>query len=199
MRRHEATSWEMTSENNQTRARLTCFKCGAVASVPADGLPTEWLAKCFKRKGWHVDVANPRYCFCPDHQKKERKPMNDLPAQPPPPALKIVEMTTPDLAPSPDQKVRIRHLLDSHFDDKAGRYLDNWTDQKVASDVGVGWKAVEQIRRLGWGELKEDPALLAIRADYETCKILAQRYDEALTRLKLKIDDLEKRLGFKPA
>lgn len=199
MRRHVETSWDLVFDkgSHQSRARLTCSQCFAHETLPADGKPTEVMGKFFTQKGWKVDVANRRRCFCPAcvKQKKERPVTPDTM-----PPLKIVQrIEIPDVAPTPDQKVRIRHLLDSHFDDKAGRYLDEWTDQKIANDVGVAWKAVEQIRRLGWGELKEDPALLAIRAEFETCTALARRYDEALIRLKQKIDDLERRLGFKPA
>lgn len=155
------------------------------------------IGKFFTQKGWDVDVANPGRCFCPAcvNQRREKPPVSE-----PPPSLKVVESVEHYKGtPTSDQRVRIRHLLDSHFDDKVGRYLDDWTDQKIASSIGLPWKAVEQIRIAGWGELREDPAILAIRTDYEACCALSTRYNEALARLKQKIDDLERRLGFKPA
>ena len=62
--------------------------------------------------------------------------------------------------PTTDQRVKIRSLLDKHFDDGVGRYLDGFSDQKIADAVDVPRIIVEKMRETGWGPIKTDPELV---------------------------------------
>lgn len=80
-------------------------------------------------------------------------------------------------APTNDQRLKIRTLLDKHFDDAKGRYLDGYTDQRVGAEVDVPWAAVTAIREAAYGPLRVDPevdalqrAVAAIEADLAKVK-----------------------------
>ena len=71
----------------------------------------------------------------------------------------------PDPQPTTHQRVAIRNLLDKHFDDDSHRYLEGWTDDKIAEEVKVPRVVVERIREVGYGPwVKEDPEITAIKA-----------------------------------
>jgi hypothetical protein len=88
-----------------------------------------------------------------------------VPAPAPAPKLAIVPKQ-----PTADQRLAIRNLLDKHFDDGVGCYLDGMDDQKVAERVGVPRLIVEQIRDAGWGPVKVNPEMVALRAEVAALK-----------------------------
>ena len=86
------------------------------------------------------------------------------------------------------QKQRIRALLDKHFDDSAGAYLDAMSDQKVAEAVGVPRVHVETLREAAYGPIRVTPEMAEARAELEAVrKLLA---DEAA-----RMAEIEKRLA----
>jgi hypothetical protein len=101
-------------------------------------------------------------------------------------------------AVAPDSKTRIRALLDKHFDDSRGAYLDGYSDQRIGTELEVPWKAVADLREVAYGPLREDPELAAIKATIETMSVkLGDRIAEFQTwtmAQRKMIDDLRLRV-----
>lgn len=97
-----------------------------------------------------------------------------------------------------DEKHRIRNLLDTNFDDAKGRYLSDYTDQKIGDEVNVPWVFVQQIRDLAYGPLKEDQRVTALRVELtQVREKLSQLNDESivlgeiLTSIEAKLTAIE--------
>lgn len=71
----------------------------------------------------------------------------------------------PDPKPTNDQRVAIRNLLDKHFDDSVGSYLDGWSDAKIAGALNIPRIIVERIRDAAYGPLRENPEIRALEAE----------------------------------
>lgn len=70
-------------------------------------------------------------------------------------------------SPTQDQRLAIRGALDNHFDDKLGRYLGGYTDDKIAEHIGVPRVFVTHIREAAYGPLLGNPALDAAQAQLD--------------------------------
>ena len=66
---------------------------------------------------------------------------------------------------SPQERVKIRSILDKHFDDGAGQWLDGYSDQRAGEEIGVPWALVTRIREAAYGPIRVDPEIGAIRAE----------------------------------
>lgn len=66
--------------------------------------------------------------------------------------------------PSYEERLKIREALDKYFDDQAGCWLDDWSDQKAGAHANVPWAMVTRIREAAYGPIKVDPEVAAIRA-----------------------------------
>jgi len=88
-----------------------------------------------------------------------------------------------------DEKRRTRALLDKHFDDGTGRYLDGYTDQKVGAELSIPVAIVAQIRQVGYGDwIQEDPEITALRSYMAALKsdldALSEKHGAAAKRLE---------------
>jgi len=63
------------------------------------------------------------------------------------------------------EKQKIRQFLDGHFDEARGRYLDEYNDKKIGEEVNVPWALVTELRELAYGPLKDDPEVVAYKAE----------------------------------
>ncbi|EME69899.1 hypothetical protein H261_10859 [Paramagnetospirillum caucaseum] len=73
---------------------------------------------------------------------------------------------TPAVRPAtPDERMRIRHKLDGVFDDAKGMYLDGYSDQRVAEELKLPRKMIEQIREAAYGPIRTDPEIEQLRTD----------------------------------
>lgn len=82
-----------------------------------------------------------------------------------------------------DQRVKIRSLLDKHFDDGVGRYLDGYSDQKIADAVGVPRVVVEGIREPGYGPIKIDPEIVRLMDEVSKMEIDMKSIKNRLDKL----------------
>jgi hypothetical protein len=82
--------------------------------------------------------------------------------------------------------MRIRHKLDEVFDDSKGMYLDGYCDQRVAEDLKLPRKMIEQIREAAYGPIRTDPEIDQLRTD------IASLVSQAST-LANRLADVEKR------
>lgn len=169
---------------NRAVARFTC-KCGGKIEVSLGGpgrLNPEALANVIKQRGWAADAFRPSATKCPSCRRKRRK--NDPDSE----IKKIMTTKSPSLTPAPvlkaappaeataiqprpltqDQRLAVRNLLDEHFDDSKGIYLDGMTDQAIADRAKVPRVHVESIREAAYGPIRVDPELIQARASLET-------------------------------
>lgn len=188
----------------QTRSviRITCSKCGVITTLPMSkqggSLPVEILEQKFRQKGWTVG-HNDRHDLCPACAEKAR----------PKPALKIVDQPKADpprQMERDDRRIIFAKLSEVYLDEKRG-YAPGWSDQKVATDLGIPRKWVEDIRKENFGDVavnedmeqfrQEAIAMLAdARAAMKACESARQQIVNSLASIEhLHVDDIRARLG----
>lgn len=149
-----AQTTERQAGQFRTVSRLNCRKCGVSESIgvkaAGGNLPDEVVAKKFTQKGWTVG-ANEQWDYCPGctNKMKEKKPV----------MLKVVNQVKPAPSQEPpremsrdDRRIIISKLDAVYLDSKRG-YDSGWSDQKVASDLGVPRRWVEIIRAENFGDV----------------------------------------------
>lgn len=140
-----------------TAAQFVCTQCSATRDEVQRGgaLSPEMIEKRARRAGWYVESGRPSSVRCPDctpaaparpQKKKDLPPMAD------PRSL------------TNDQRVLIRSLLDTHFDDKRGEYLDGYSDEKIAQEAACPRVHVHNIREAAYGPVLVTAELVAARA-----------------------------------
>lgn len=157
-------------------ARFTCHGCGATADVVMNGHKhnPEWVAKKVREQGWEADVWRRRLCRCPACAKSAPR------SRPPVPAIDDPEEETTEAMPeitttskpgvpnaalatvreaTQEERYRIRQMLDAHFDDAKGCYLDGYSDQKIGAELNLPWAMVTRIREAAYGPILVDPAV----------------------------------------
>lgn len=86
---------------------------------------------------------------------------------------------------TPKQRRDVRNKLDEFFDEDKGMYLDGRTDQSIAEELNVPRKLVEEIRKLSYGEIRQDETL--VTAEERVAKLRAE-FQEAVKRLRSEFD-----------
>lgn len=152
----------------RAKARFTCVECGAIfdAQLKSGGsVNPEGIANRARLAGWEADAHRANRSICPDCLKPPPEKESTMAANLPPQS--VVPIRTPPAVTQPtgDQRMKIRGLLDKHFDDAAGHYLDGMSDQKIAEAVNVSRVTVEQVREAAYGSIKINPELLAVMAE----------------------------------
>lgn len=190
-------------------ARFVCNACRGHLDLqmPGGRLNPEHQAKRAARHGWEADASRPSRVRCPECQGKakpkratEAAPVVSVePAPPPEPkqaeiipmnASKPAATVTAISKPSADQRLQIRNLLDRHFDDATGGYLDGMSDQKVAEAANVPRIVVEQIRDAGWGPLRISPEVMELRAELAKAGAELSRATAELHKLGTRVAEL---------
>lgn len=140
--------------HTQRVARVVCRSCGVEHTLPIGSngglMPPRQIAKKLEAKGWSIG-NNPRWDYCPHCATKPKKEA---------PALKLVEpqpATSPSEAPPreltrEDRRIIFQKLDEVYLDDKRG-YDNGWSDQRVATDLGVPRAWVEELRRENFGDV----------------------------------------------
>ena len=149
---------------------------------------------------WEADTDRRARCRCPAHAKRAHAKETDVkpaPMNPPVPkeaASNVMTLKPPPVAsavavptPSKDHRISIRLLLDTHFDDSTGMYLDGMTDEKVALQVGVAPAVVERIREAAYGPIRVDTELVELR---EQQKVLNGRVAALLADGRKLVDSI---------
>lgn len=138
------------------------------------------IGKAAKRDGWEMDPESAGTTVCPaciEQRKIKRR------GERPEKEKTMVAMVNGGgvaLMPAPkgadngqaraltvDERVAVRALLDGHFDDKAGRYLDSYSDQRVGFECTVPWASVAELREIAYGALKGNAELDTLRGELE--------------------------------
>lgn len=58
---------------------------------------------------------------------------------------------------TPEQKKRVRDLLDGVFDEAKGMYLDGHSDKVVGEKLNLPWAGVAHVREAAYGPIRVDP------------------------------------------
>jgi hypothetical protein len=128
-------------------------------NLRADQIPPKDVAKAFHAAGWDFDPYNADRIRSPAHARITHLPR---------PKLTLVEnkpMPTPAAPPSSPrqlttkERAAVRDLLDTHFDDEAGRYRNGYTDQNIGDELNIPYALVSGMREAAYGPIKSDPEI----------------------------------------
>ena len=163
-------------------ARIHCRKCGVSESlgIATKGglLPPNVITQKFEQKGWSVG-QNEQWDYCPGcaNSLKEKKT----------PMLKVVQQKfegASEVAPREmsreDRRIIFAKLNEVYLDSKRG-YETGWSDQKVATDLGVPRKWVETIRAENFGDVGTNEEMSEF---YDQAKVLIADARKALTEAR---------------
>ncbi len=162
-----------------TTVTVSCAKCAEQHIQPwnAGHHPT-LIKKRMLTLGWEFDPFSKKGCICPNCNKRGH-PKQPKPIQPsqeeavevssPEPFIQedVDDMQTTLRDLTPDERARVRHLLDHHFDDTRGRYLEGYTDKRVGEEANVPWAAVKKLRDAAYATLREDERMTELRDEMD--------------------------------
>jgi len=177
-----------------TAYTVTCNDCGTIGEMPKNSirhLPPEAVDKYFRVRGWHIG-SRPNRDTCPTCNARTRAPK-----------LEIVEVTTektpmtasvtaipakaePPRAMTREDRRIVYAKVEDAYNVKDSCYSANWTDQLVATDLGVPRAWVRDIREEFFGP-EVDAASAKRRADIAEAMAMQARLVEALTDLQKKV------------
>lgn len=174
---------------------ITCSKCGVVATGSADfkGRPDDdriagILERKFRGAGWDVADKADRH-LCPGCRSKVIS-MSQIAQK-----LDVRKSAEEPRKPSREEKRRILDLLDEHYCVKSGRYLEAYSDERIASEAKVPRKWVADLRVEFFGDSGASEAsvevlseVAKIRADLDELMKMAEEY-------RSRVDQMERKLG----
>ena len=164
---HKTRTFKEASENigGQWRrvAVIACRQCAKIENLSiktAYGLlPPVAIEKKFAQKGWEIG-SNDHWDVCPDCVAlRDKKPVLTIVPKAVVPLVKEVVEVKPELvvaAEKPrvmqrdDRRIIFEKLNAVYLDEKRG-YDNDWSDNKVATDLGVPRIWVEQVREEMFG------------------------------------------------
>ena len=117
----------------------------------------------------------------PNVEEREKLPMAEI--------AQIVPVKPRTLTAA--ERTGVRKLLDSHFLDEEGRYIDGYNDQRIGEEVGVPWALVTAMRETAYGPLRADPRVDQLRRELVD---LRERVGKTQTQINATIEDLAKRI-----
>ncbi|WP_266032385.1 hypothetical protein [Brucella intermedia] len=181
-------------------------------------MPPEALNRMMRQTGWLLSHRHSP--ICPGCQKKEKSPVAPKQTeQVPHKSIKDVadnsitrfaeaankiarfDITLPakgepsTIEINPKIARQVYSLLESVFDEAQGRYEKGWSDERIGKQLEVAPNAVEKIRREAYGEIREDPKIVALREDLESLKKdLAKAEEKVLNDATRQIEPLRNRV-----
>lgn len=133
---------------------------GSTKSFVGPGEEMKRFKSQFQRQGWRVG-DRPQDDRCPKCleeifikpklaivAKPKEKPMSPAPAVAAQAAVAV--QSAPPVPTREDNRIIHQHL-DEHYDHKAQRYSGDWTDARVATNLGIPRVWVENIRKMFFG------------------------------------------------
>jgi hypothetical protein len=131
--------------------------CGAtqVRHVPSDW-PTDAVARKFRELGWEVDGKG-RAATCPSclNHKKETASMPKSP---------LATSVSPDYL---RRQARMFDLLRDHYQEDRARYVEGWSDEKIAQETELSTEFIGSARIALYGEMGPPPEVTAALAALE--------------------------------
>jgi hypothetical protein len=180
-----------------------CSKCGKDShfTCPKEEHPGK-IAHHFHDLGWDFDPYKPRSCICPECKKKPTTQVASVTTVEEKPMATITPLMTTTTTPRPlttAEKAGVRRLLDTQFDDEAGRYIEGYTDQRIGQELNIPWATVAAMREAAYGPLRADPRIDRLERDLINLKTdldrIDKNYKEAFIKVGSAIVEAEKTLA----
>jgi len=178
---------------------VRCACCGAEKRnriLSGRATSPDLFLSSVRRAGWEVDEKRSE-AYCPEHTASKRRKAQKaallatvVKDEPLTQELPVDAMPADTTTPKPlttDQRVMIRGLLDKHFDDKVGRYLDNMSDQAIAEAVSVPRIHVTTMREAAYGPLR-------VTAEMEDLAKANEALARAVAALQRQLDQVQSSL-----
>lgn len=172
--------------------RITCA-CGEVEdkSYPST-MPPEAVIKYLSRKGWQISRKHPPVCKgCLIKEKEMARQKRNAGTLSMP--VTEAEKPTTDLVVENDDAStetvsarvlrQVYALLDQHFDEENGRYAKEWSDQRIARELGIGAASVASVRLEAYGDIKEDPAITSMKNGLEELRKAISSAEDAMLNI----------------
>lgn len=168
--------------------RIQCSACPVHADISANthggSRAHEDLFRVWRRGGWEIG-NNPSRDLCPDCVKKRRQAGKQPAAEAPAPTeAKVIPMPVaapvtpePPRAPTFEEKRVINSKLEEVYLDERTGYSDGWSDKRVAEDLAVPRKWVEDLREANFGPARTNEE---VKAAVEEAKALRETAQAAL-------------------
>lgn len=177
----------------RTVAQVACRECGVTESIgikTGGGLmPPNVIQQKFEQKGWSIG-ANPKWDTCPSCAKKEKVV-----------TLKVYNEVAKEIDSKPremsrdDRRVIFAKLDEVYLDEQRG-YERGWSDQKVATDLGVPRKWVEIIRQENFGAIGSNEDMSEYLAQAESLVKEARKALEEARKAREEVEAILKNPAF---
>lgn len=173
--------------------KVACGRCPKTTTkrLAKANLPPEVIGKLLRREGWELDPLRRSSVRCPECQKI--KAVGEKPNKEKSMPDNVTVIAQREL--TPEERQRVRTLLDSQFDDSKGMYLEGYSDQRVGEEAKVPWSAVRKMREAAYGPLKTVPELEALAAEQRAIAAKVAEATASLTALQAQSNDLAKRIA----
>jgi hypothetical protein len=183
-----------------TAYTVTCRSCGEVGEMQQNSirtLPPDAVDKYFRIRGWSVG-NRPNGDTCPACKRKPRTPkleIVEVTTENPPmnvPATIPVKAEPPRAMTREDRRIVYAKVEDT-YDVKLNAYSGDWSDHKVAVDLGVPRAWVRDIREEFFGP-EIDAATAKRRADIAEAKVMHENIVLELRVLQKKVQEAAAKL-----
>lgn len=163
-REFHATTEHEPGIGRVSRYRLTCGACGTTGALGNQSFgslrATDVVPKKFTERGWEVG-KRPQDDRCPGcvaaaEAKRRAKLVK--------PAELAVVPASPREMQREDRRIILAKLNEVYLDEQRG-YDNGWTDHRVAEDLGVPRKWVEELREQNFGPAGDNEGLRKFRDD----------------------------------
>jgi len=211
------TATEFTDGAYHTIVTAHCIECGGEGRLHwnTGGNHPDFVARKYRGMGWQFDAYRPRKCVCPECVTGKKSPAGAPATQEEPDDMAKSNSYTPPTtdtavlraaqtmmegeditgrALTANEKARVRRLLDSHFDDQLGRYIDNYDDERVSKETNIPRAFVSEYRELAYGPLKADPAVEAVKAEAVALRQEFVELSHALDAIRARVASVEGKL-----
>jgi hypothetical protein len=188
------------------------------------GADPAFVERKFRGLGWQFDAYKPKNCVCPECVKGRKFAAGGALAsaiynisQEEPVMAKSTTPTNSYAPPTTDtgvltavkglsesghydrtltshEKAKLRVILDGHFDDQLGRYLDNYDDKKVGLETDLPWALVAQYRELAYGPIKPNPAIEAFTKELAIMQEELKALSNAIEAMRARFEAYSGRL-----
>lgn len=180
-----ATAWRLNDGQRISVRRVVCAACGATAEKRhKPNAPPDQVKHSFERARWSFG----KRVLCSGCSRRRsiditEPNITETSADAPPQPQESVPMAAlKPRAPTVKEVLRISDELDLNFID--GRYRVGLSDQALADRLQIPRVIVTQVREEGYGPIKGDPEIEALRSDLETFGGLLADFSTRLAKVE---------------
>jgi len=186
---------------------VAVFHCSRCPATHRHRLPhgrkmnPEKVAQRCERDGWRTDKCSRGRVLCPGclQEKHPRRlhAVTKIPATTPETKPAAAPPARPSADPkdaTPEVRAKIRRMLDGHFDEGKGCYIDGYSDQKIGQELNIPWAIVANLREIGYGPIRVDPAVAALEAELAEARNQRNHISQIIMALDKRLADLSAKI-----